>query len=80
MTESYDMVNPPHYKNKSIETIEKMRRIWGDEATATHCDMCAFKYRDRIGDKPNQPVEQELAKIKWYENKSRELREGLENG
>jgi hypothetical protein len=71
---NYDMVNPPHYKNKPIETIEKMRRIWGDEMTSIYCDMTAFKYRERIGDKPGQPLEQEIKKIKWYESKSNELR------
>ena len=70
----YDMVNPSHYKNTSIETIEKMRRIWGSEALAAHCEMCAFKYRERIGSKPGQSVEQELKKIKWYESFAIELR------
>tara|TARA_R110001592_G_scaffold265951_2_gene531561 strand:- start:1816 stop:2085 length:270 start_codon:yes stop_codon:yes gene_type:complete len=72
--DSYDMINPSHYKNSSIETIEKMRRIWGNEITATHCEMCAFKYRDRIGSKPGNSVDQELGKIKWYEDKAVELR------
>ena len=72
--DEYDMVNPSHYKDKPIETIEKMRRIWGDEMTSIYCDMTAFKYRERIGDKPGQPLEQEIKKIKWYESKSKELR------
>lgn len=70
----YDYINPSHYCSGSIETIDKMVRIWGKEATATHCEMCAFKYRERIGLKPDQPVERELEKIKWYENKAKELR------
>lgn len=75
----YDMINPPHYNQGSIETIEKMRRIWGNEATAIHCEMCAFKYRERIGSKPGNSVEQELEKIKWYERKTKELRKLKEN-
>lgn len=70
----YDFINPSHYKQSSIETIDMMVAIWGKEAVALHCDMCQFKYRQRIGNKPDQPVERELEKIKWYENKAKELR------
>ena len=35
--------------------------------------MTAFKYRMRIGNKPDQPLERELAKAKWYEDKAKEL-------
>lgn len=72
-TKEYDMINPNHYKNSSIETIEKMRRIWGDEKVAIYCEITAFKYRDRIGTKPGQPLDQEMSKIKWYEAKAKEL-------
>lgn len=72
-SQTYDMVNPDHYKNSSIETIEKMRRIWGNDTTAIHCEMCAFKYRERLGSKPGNSVEQELSKIRWYEAKAKEL-------
>jgi hypothetical protein len=71
---NYDYVNPDHYKMKSVETIDKMIAIWGVENTAMHCEMCAFKYRERIGLKPGQPIEQEMKKIKWYEDKAVELR------
>jgi len=72
---SYEYVNhPSHYNSSSIETIEKMRRIWGNEQTALWCEMTAFKYRDRIGNKPDNSNDQEVGKIKWYENKARELR------
>lgn len=70
----YDFINPSHYKQSSIETIDMMVAIWGKEAVALHCDMCCMKYRMRIGNKPDQPVERELEKIKWYENKAKELR------
>lgn len=71
----YEMVDhPTHYNSSSIETIEKMRRIWGDDATALWCEMTAFKYRDRIGNKPDNPIEQEVGKIQWYEKKAKELR------
>lgn len=71
----YEMVNhPSHYNNSSIETIEKMIRIWGKEQTAMWCEMTAFKYRERIGSKPDNSLEQEMGKIRWYEDKAKELR------
>ena len=36
--------------------------------------MNAFKYRMRLGDKPDQPVERDLAKAKWYETMAKKLR------
>ena len=69
----YDYVNPSHYQGFSKEVIDMMIDIWGEEAVQKHCEMCAFKYRMRVGDKPDQPVERDLAKAKWYQGKAREL-------
>jgi len=69
-----DNVNPEHYKKLPKETIEIMVDIWGAEATALHCQMCAFKYRMRLGHKEGQELSDEIGKIEWYENKARELR------
>ena len=63
-----------HYKQGSKEVIEMMVDIWGREAVAKHCEMCAFKYRMRLGNKPDQPIERDLEKARWYENKAKELR------
>ena len=71
----YDNINPDHYKQGGKEVIEMMEDIWGKEALILHCEMTAFKYRMRIGNKPNQPIEQELGKAQWYERKAKELRE-----
>jgi hypothetical protein len=71
----YDYINPQHYKNYSVEVIDMMERIWGTEATIIHCEMTAFKYRMRLGTKPEQPVERDLEKATWYENKAKELRQ-----
>ena len=71
----YEMVaSPSHYNNYSIEAIEMMRRIFGNEATAKWCEMTAFKYRMRMGTKPGEPVERDLDKEKWYLKKAKELR------
>ena len=76
MDKEYDYVNPNHYKSSGKETFEMMIDIWGKNAFIKHCEMSAFKYRMRIGAKPNQPTDRELQKIKWYEKKAKELREG----
>ena len=70
----YDYINPDHYKKGDKEVWEMMVEIWGKEAFIKHCEMCAFKYRMRLGEKPEQPVERDLAKAKWYEDKAKELR------
>jgi hypothetical protein len=38
--------------------------------------MTAFKYRMRAGKKPDQPIERDMEKAKWYDNKANELRNG----
>ena len=72
----YDYVNPSHYKDEDgKETWQKMLEIWGPEKFIAHCEMCAFKYKQRLGKKPNEPKERDLAKIKWYEDKAKEIKE-----
>lgn len=58
MPQSYEHVNhSKHYNNYSVEVIDMMVSIYGIEATATWCEMTAFKYRMRVGTKPDNPVE-----------------------
>jgi hypothetical protein len=44
------------------------------KASINFCEMSAFKYRQRMGLKPEQPIESDLKKAKWYEAKALELR------
>ena len=74
-SKDYDFINPTHYKQFSYECIDMMEAIWGKEAVALHCEMSAFGYRMRMGEKPDQPMERDLDKVKWYLNKAKELRE-----
>ena len=71
----YDFINPSHYQEFSVEVIDMMAAIWGKEATALHCEMCAFKYKLRAGSKPDQPIERDLDKAAWYLSKAKELRD-----
>lgn len=70
----YDFINPNHYKQGSKEVIEMMELIWGKESLGVYCEMNAFKYRMRLGLKPEQSVERDLEKANWYEQKAKELR------
>lgn len=74
MKENYDHVRPSHYKQNSKEVWEMMIDIWGEDAFIKFCEINAFKYRMRLGLKPDQPIEQDLAKARWYENKANELK------
>lgn len=69
----YDFINPDHYKQGEKETWEMMLEIWGKKAFITHCQMTAYKYMQRLGKKPDNSVEQDLKKAKWYLDKAQEL-------
>lgn len=71
-TKPKDPINPDHYKSYSVETIDMMVAIYGKEKTAIHCELTAFKYRQRLGKKDS--LDQDLAKEEWYLNKAKELR------
>lgn len=75
--EEYDFVNPEHYKQGSMEVIDMMKLLWGTEALILHCEMTAFKYRMRAGRKPDQPIERDLEKARWYDDKAKKLRNEL---
>lgn len=66
--------HPSHYNHYSSETISMMVAIWGKEKVADWCEITAFKYRMRMGTKPDNSIEQDLKKEQWYLNKAKELR------
>lgn len=72
-TKEYDFVKADHYRAFPIETIELMERIWGAEAAKQWCEITAFKYRMRLGQKPSTPIEIDLGKEKWYLDKAKEI-------
>jgi len=70
----YEYVNSPsHYNNYSKEVIDMMVDIFGVNNTIKFCEMNAFKYRMRMGTKPDQPIERDLEKEKWYLDKMKSL-------
>lgn len=74
--QNYDFINPDHYKNYSKEVIDMMISIYGKTKVAIYCELNAFKYRMRAGTKPEQPIERDFEKEKWYLNKAKELIDG----
>jgi hypothetical protein len=72
--QDYDFVNPNHYKKGDKETWEQMLEIWGKDAFIKHCEITAFKYIQRLGKKPNNSIEQDLEKARWYLNKAYDLK------
>lgn len=69
--ETPDKINPSHYKQYPVETIDMMVRIWGRSRVRDYCLMNAFKYRMRLGHKDD--IQTELKKEQWYLNKANEL-------
>lgn len=55
-----------HYEQNRLQSIVKFERTYGTLAVMTFCEISADKYRERLGLKPGQPLEQEALKIKWY--------------
>lgn len=66
-SEKKEMVDHPIHYNKEgrKECIDEMVDIFGWEDVCTWAIITAYKYRYRCGEK--DAVEQEKAKIKWYE-------------
>ncbi|WP_292472764.1 DUF3310 domain-containing protein [Methanosphaera sp.] len=76
--ENYEHVNhPSHYNNYGVEVIDMMESIWGTQNLITFCEMNAFKYRMRMGTKPDNSIEQDIQKEQWYLNKAHELKDKL---
>lgn len=72
-----EMVNHPlHYQGlevngTNVECIDAMEGLKGWFNTAIFCELNAFKYNWRVGEKNMIP--QELGKIAWYGDKAKEL-------
>lgn len=63
----YEYVDgPAHYHG--TECIEKMRKLYGDDAVRWFCICNAYKYRFRNGSKPGVTAEQDEEKARWYES------------
>lgn len=77
--EKYEYVNhPKHYNKYDVEVIDMIERIFGKKETAIFCKITAYRYRMRMGEKPDNPIEQDIAKENWYLNKYHSLKDEIE--
>lgn len=66
---SKDNINPDHYKNStSLECIEAMEMMFGEDAILNFCMCNAYKYIWRHKNKNGQ---EDLKKASWYLNRAR---------
>ena len=73
-----DNINPDHYKSStSLECIEAMEMIFGNEAVYDFCVLNAFKYIWRWKHKNGS---EDLDKAKWYLTRSKEEGLSVDNG
>ncbi len=61
-----DKINPAHYKNKSIETIDCIQSQLSPEEFKGYCKGNALKYISRSGLKMDNPELDDLLKAEWY--------------
>lgn len=61
-----DKINPSHYKNKPIETIECIESQLSPEEFKGYCKGNALKYISRSGLKQDNPELDDLLKAEWY--------------
>lgn len=74
-SEDYNYVNSPtHYNEYDVEVIDMMERIWGKEDVKIWAKLTAWKYRQRMGTKPGEPIERDIEKEQWYLKKYNELK------
>lgn len=76
MRETKEMIDHPKHYNIAgrKECIEEMIGRWGTGFVALWCEMTAYKYEYRAGEKENNSSEQDNKKREWYLNKAKELR------
>lgn len=72
---TYDAVHkPPHYNFGTIECIEYIHQVLGDDGFIAYCRGNAMKYQHRVGYKGN-PAE-DIAKATWYLTRASSVLEG----
>ena len=69
-----DVVNPAHYQQGNMETIDEMVLMFGKSAAMDFCKCNAWKYRSRALWKNG---EEDMRKSYWYIDKYNELKDGV---
>jgi hypothetical protein len=73
-TESYDYIKPKHYELwEGFDSLSIHKALLTKEELIGFYKGNILKYQMRIGRKPNAPVNQDLEKIKTYEQFLKEI-------
>lgn len=67
--EKKDAINPDHYKNNGLETIDVIKAWLTKEEYIGFLKGNMLKYQSRAGKKENNSELQDYKKINWYQNK-----------
>lgn len=72
----HDNINPDYYKDRtSIECIDNMRLIFGNQRVTDYCIVNAYKYLSRYKYKNGY---EDLKKAKWYLDEAEVLKLAME--
>jgi len=64
----YDYIKPKHYQLwEGMEPFELHKKLLSESEYIGFLKGNIIKYKLRIGDKPNEPIERDLEKIKVYQ-------------
>lgn len=76
MSKDYEYVDKPkHYDFFDEQAIDIIAKTLTKEELRGFLMGTALRYRLRLGDKPNEPIERDLGKAQWYENYWKEYSE-----
>ncbi len=74
MSKEEQVNHPAHYNLPGRkECIDEMIDIWGKKNVALWCQITAYKYEYRAGQKTGESREKDLSKMRWYRQKASEL-------
>jgi hypothetical protein len=77
-TAQHCRTNPDRYEQpKQIDKdiIDMVVDLWGSDFAIKYCGIRAIQYREELLLNPEQPIELDLEKAKWYEAKAKELKQ-----
>ena len=75
--EKYDYVNPKHYQLwEGMEPFELHRKLLNDSEYIGYLKGNILKYKLRMGFKPGEPYDRDMAKIKAYQEELSKVLKG----
>lgn len=72
-----NVVDPAHYQSGEVETIDRMRILYGDSSFLSYCEINIFKYTDRAPHKGKE--KEDLGKAEFYRKMVKHVAKPSEN-